>query len=118
MHRFALTLSLHVAFVLGCVSYERGAGLDWHSDAELSFEVGRTTESDVLAALGPPSQLISLGERSVFYYLREETRGRAAVLVFYNRMSEDIRYETAVFFFDAKGVLTDWAQKLPGGHDG
>lgn len=111
MHRhFALVFSIIVGLVCGCVSYERGAGLDWRADADLSFEPGRTTESDVLTALGPPSQMISLGDRSAFYYLREQTRGRAAVLVVYNRMAEDIRYDTAVFFFDAKGVLTQWAE--------
>jgi len=118
MHRyFALVFSIVVGLVCGCVSYERGAGLDWRGGAELSFEPGRTTESDVLTALGPPSQMISLGERSAFYYLREKTRGRAAVLVFYNRMTENIRYDTAVFFFNAEGVLTQWAEGR-GGSDG
>jgi hypothetical protein len=118
MHRHLAFVSLIiVGLVCGCVSYERGAGLDWRGDAGLSFAPGHTTESDVLTALGPPSQMISLGERSAFYYLREKTRGRAAVFVFYNRMTEDIRYDTAVFFFDARGVLTHWAEGR-GGSDG
>jgi hypothetical protein len=118
MHRqLALLFSIMVGLVCGCVSYERGAGLEWRGDAELLFEPGRTTESDVLTALGPPSQMISLGERSAFYYLREKTRGRAAILVFFNRMTEDIHYDTAVFFFDARGVLTQWAEGR-GGSDG
>jgi hypothetical protein len=116
--RSALLLILGCALLAGCVSYEHGAGLAWRGDAALDFEAGRTTESDVLERLGPPSQMIALADRTVFYYLRERTRGRAAILVFYNRISEDVTYDTAVFFFDARGVLTEWAQGRRGGGGG
>ncbi len=111
--RWCLILVATVVTLPACVSYERGAGITWRGDAPLAFEVGKTTEDDVLTALGPPSQLIALGERTVFYYLREETKGSAAVLIVFNRVHEDIDYDRSVFFFDADGVLTAWSASEP-----
>jgi hypothetical protein len=95
----------------GCISFERTAGVEasWRDEPAPELQEGRTTEAEILAWLGPPSQLIALGERTVFYYLRETTKGSTAITLVYNRQRERVSYERAAFFFDADGVLTEYA---------
>jgi hypothetical protein len=63
----------------------------------------------VLAALGPPSQLINLGNKTIFYYLQEQKQTRTLILILYNQTREKITYDRAIFFFDEQGRLTDFA---------
>ena len=73
------------------------------------FEKDRSTQSDVLRALGPPSQVIALQDQTLFYYLREQTKTKAMYLIIYNQTREQITYDRAIFFFNKQGVLTDFA---------
>ncbi len=102
----------------GCVSKSSTQGVKnlWRADPAPVFEEGKTTEHDVLSALGPPSQVISTGNRTVFYYLLESKKSLGLVLVIYNQTAERIIYDRAIFFFDAQGRLTDFAtsnEKVP-----
>jgi len=81
----------------------------WHTFTPDQFQPGVTSQADVLEQLGPPSQVIALGERSVFYYLSQRQSGRALVFVVWNQANDQTRYDRAVFFFDASGVLTEFA---------
>jgi outer membrane protein assembly factor BamE (lipoprotein component of BamABCDE complex) len=81
----------------------------WRNPAPPSFEKGRTTQSDVMRQLGPPSQVIALHDQTLFYYLREQFESRAMLLIIYNRTRERITYDRAIFFFNKDGVLTDFA---------
>ncbi len=62
-----------------------------------------------MAALGPPSQLVNLGDESVLYYLNEDAQGEGIILLVYNRFEISTRYDRAVFIFDAEDLLTDFA---------
>jgi outer membrane protein assembly factor BamE (lipoprotein component of BamABCDE complex) len=95
----------------GCVSKrsEMGVQNNWRDPSLAAFEKGRTTQSDVMGALGPPSQVIGLQDQTLFYYLREQSSTAAAVLIIYNRTRVNITYDRAIFFFDKKGVLTDFS---------
>jgi hypothetical protein len=90
----------------GITSESRGVVNEWRS-GQVAFEPGRTTESEVMQALGPPSQLIDLGNRTVFYYVLEEISTTDMTLVLFNTSSTEVRYDRAIFFFDSKGVLTE-----------
>ncbi len=104
----ALTLAVSLA---GCASYERTRGVDnlWRTAAMPSPVVGTTTQTDILNALGPPSQVIGLRDQTVFYYLREQGRGRGAIFIVYNTLDERVTYDRAIFFFGADGRLQDYA---------
>lgn len=115
MHRSDLKRhsSIGAAVVLGlllataaCSRTDSTAGVEnlWRSDA---FQVteGVTTEGDVLEALGPPSQIINLGNERVFYYLREAFRSDRLLLIIYNKTKRTTRYDRAIFFFNHDGVL-------------
>ena len=84
--RFALLAPLAVSLSLAaCVKYQ---SLDW---------------------LGPPSQIIAIGEQRVFYYLSQKQSGQAKVLIVWNDAEDQTRYDRAVFFFDPEGVLTEYS---------
>jgi len=60
-------------------------------------------------ALGSPSQVIGLHDQTIFYYLREQLKTKAFYLAVYNQTREQITYDRAIFFFDTKGILKDFA---------
>ncbi len=112
MSRTSIGLSLVAVFLAasGCrVSSTRaGVSNNWR-DENVRFEVGRTTQSEVLKRLGPPSQIIDLQGRLVFYYLLEHEDSRDAIFVVYNTSTVEIVYDRAIFFFDKNGILTEQA---------
>ncbi len=101
-------VGLLLVLLAGCASYSGDNGVEnrWRSEQAPEWEVGVTTEQDVVALLGPPSQLINLGEQTVYYYLREHRSGKGLVLLIYNWGYQKLTYDRAVFFFDKKGKLT------------
>lgn len=70
---------------------------------------GTTTQTQILEMLGPPSQVINLGNQVVFYYLFEKTESKGAFLLLFNWKNKKVRYDRAIFFFNENGVLVDYA---------
>lgn len=58
-----------VLAVTGCAQISKKAGVEnrWR-DQNIVLQEGVTTQQQVLAQLGPPSQIIALSARTVFYY--------------------------------------------------
>lgn len=104
-------LALLLVALFGCAQYDNRRGVLQHvGPADIAqFSAGKTTRQDVLARLGPPSQVIALGDETVLYYLFERSRGDGFVLIVYNRFTVDTRYDRAIFFFDAQDRLTDFS---------
>ena len=94
---------------------ERGVEPRWRQLPATAFRVGASTQQEVMTALGPPSQVIADARGTIFYYLYEESRTRGTILVVYNTISTETDYDRAIFFFDAKGVLVDYATSAPPG---
>lgn len=109
-------LGLFIALAQGCAQYEnkRGVDVNWQETVTSELVKGETTRKQVLELLGPPSQLIALDEESVLYYLFEHTEGEGLILILYNRMKIDTRYDRAVFFFDENDILTDYSTRIYG----
>ena len=95
----------------GCMSKrgEMGVRNYWRDPSLPAFEKGRSTQSDVMKALGPPSQVIALQDQTLFYYLREQSQTSAMFLLIYNQTRQQINYDRAIFFFNKDSVLTDFA---------
>lgn len=112
MGRVRLLIALF-AFVLlsACASYGSVDGVDnlWREARADAFEKGVTTQAQVLEELGPPSQLINLQDQTVFYYLTENMTGKGKIFIFWNDVKAQTRYDRAIFFFDADGVLQEFA---------
>lgn len=110
------TLATLVALLLlgGCAQYDnkRGVEVSWQPEAVNSLVKGESTRNDVLKLLGPPSQVISLEDETVLYYLFEQSKGDGLILIVYNRMRVDTSYDRAIFFFDENDVLTDSATHI------
>jgi outer membrane protein assembly factor BamE (lipoprotein component of BamABCDE complex) len=113
-HITFLSALLFMASLSSCAQYNnnRGVEVSWQPSALADLKRGESTRSEVLAALGPPSQIISLEQGSVFYYLYERSRGKGFILVLYNRGEIDTLYDRAVFFFDENNILTDFASHI------
>lgn len=106
-----IALACWIAVGVGCANRQSQMGVEnlWRADPAPAFELGSTTQSEVMEALGPPSQVIALGEQTLFYYLREKQKLQALSLIIYSHSREQIMYDRAIFFFDRKGVLRDFA---------
>ncbi len=118
--RKLMTLAAMLALLGGCAQYDnkRGVLQEVQSADFAKFSAGATTRQDVLARLGPPSQIIALGDETVLYYLFEQSRGNGLILIVYNRFSVNTRYDRAIFFFDEQDRLTDFATELGEGGEG
>jgi outer membrane protein assembly factor BamE (lipoprotein component of BamABCDE complex) len=108
-------LALAALFLLpslaGCLGKrsEMGVQNSWRGLPPPAFEKGRSTQSDVMRTLGPPSQVIALQDQTLFYYLREQSRTKAVFLIVYNQVRERITYDRALFFFSKEGILSDFS---------
>ena len=113
----AILLIAALAFLPGCVRFDsqRGVEVSWQPQAAAEFTRGRTTRSEVLDLLGPPSQVIALEEETVLYYLFERGEGDGLLLLIYNRVDTSTRYDRAIFFFDGDDKLKDYAIRTHGG---
>lgn len=116
MQRPALILIAVVCAITlqACVQYEskRGVEVNWQSSVTQQLTRGESTRKDVLALLGPPSQVISMEDETVLYYLFERAKGSGVILILYNRMKIDTRYDRAIFFFDENDVLTEYSTHI------
>ncbi len=110
----SIALVLCAVILSGCAQFEskRGVEVNWQSAVTGKLVNGQSTRRDVLAMLGPPSQVIALDGESALYYLFEHSEGDGLVLILYNRMRIDTRYDRAIFFFDENDVLTEFATRL------
>ena len=88
---------------------ERGIPPTWRGVDDSVFAKGHSTEAEVLALLGPPSQVISHAAGQIFYYLHERASTRGLILLVYNKSRTVTEYDRAIFFFDSEGVLVDYA---------
>ena len=104
--RWCSALFVLLLLAAGCSRTDNSTGVEnsWR-DPAFAAVAGSTTEADVLEALGPPSQIINLGDQTVFYYIKENFRSDRLLLIIYNRTERHTVYDRAVFFFDAAGVL-------------
>lgn len=111
--RLAISTTLLV-LLTSCAQYDnqRGVNVAWESDSTNTLVKGQTTRADVLAQLGPPSQIIALQNETVLYYLFEHTQATGLILGVYNRFDSKTGYDRAVFFFDKNDVLTDHASHV------
>ena len=112
-----LFLSGLMLAVGGCAQYENKRGVleQWQDSSGQGFVRGQTTRQQVLEALGPPSQVIALGDETVLYYLFERSTGDGLILIVYNQFKVDTRYDRAIFFFDEDDRLTDFSSEFAAG---
>jgi outer membrane protein assembly factor BamE (lipoprotein component of BamABCDE complex) len=110
----SLITLLCLGLLSACVQFKskRGVEVAWQRDVVDKLVRGQSTRADVLDALGPPSQVITLQEETVLYYLFEKAEGEGLILILYNRIEVDTRYDRAIFFFDENDLLTDYSTRI------
>ena len=106
-----ILLGVLIPALPGCSNKRSEMGVlnNWRGSPPPTFEKNRSTQSDVMSALGPPSQVIALQDQTIFYYLREQSRTKGFFLVIYNQTRQQITYDRAIFLFNKQAVLTDFA---------
>jgi hypothetical protein len=109
-----IVLTLCLGLLGACAQFEskRGVEVNWQSDVTDKLTRGESTRANVLALLGPPSQVIALDGETALYYLFEQSQGDGLILILYNRMRIDTRYDRAIFFFDEKDILTEYSTHI------
>jgi outer membrane protein assembly factor BamE (lipoprotein component of BamABCDE complex) len=109
-----ITALLVTGLLGGCAQYEnrRGVEVTWQDTVTDKLVRGQTTREEALRLLGPPSQVISMEEETVLYYLFERSKGEGVILIVFNRMKIDTDYDRAVLFFDENDILTDFATRI------
>jgi outer membrane protein assembly factor BamE (lipoprotein component of BamABCDE complex) len=109
-----ITVLLCTSLLSGCVRYKskRGVEVAWQAEVVEQLKVGVSTRGDVLDLLGPPSQVISLDDETVLYYLFEKAKGEGVILIVYNSIKINTRYDRAIFFFDENDVMTDFSTRI------
>lgn len=107
----ACLIAMTLVGLTACTQYEnkRGVEVAWTPSVLSTFERGVTTRSDVLDALGPPSQVVTSGDQTALYYLSERASGSGLLLFVYNKVTVDTTYDRAVFFFNSDKVLIDFS---------
>jgi len=110
-HAMLVVLALCAGLLGGCAQFEskRGVEVNWQQDVTAKLTRGESTRANVLALLGPPSQVIALDGETALYYLFEQSEGEGLVLILYNRMRIDTRYDRAIFFFNEQDILTEFS---------
>ena len=90
-----IALTLCMLLLQSCAQYENKRGVDvtWQSTVTEQLVEGKSTRGDVLTLLGPPSQVISLDDETALYYLFEHSKGEGLILIVYNRMRIDTRFD-------------------------
>lgn len=106
-----MLIFLSLTIFSGCfqATEEKGVLNQWRDSSLPPIEKGKTTETQILELLGPPSQVMNLGDQVIFYYMMEKTEGKGGYLLIYNWNNKKIRYDRAIFFFDKNRVLKDYA---------
>ncbi len=109
-----IALVLLTSLLGACAQFEskRGVEVNWQDTVTNELVNGTSTRKDVLTLLGPPSQVIALGGETALYYLFEHSEGEGLILIVYNRMRINTRYDRAIFFFDEDDTLTECAKRL------
>jgi outer membrane protein assembly factor BamE (lipoprotein component of BamABCDE complex) len=122
MKRTALpiALTLCTSLLAACAQFDskRGVEVNWQSAVTDTLTRGESTRANVLALLGPPSQVIALDGETALYYLFEQSKGDGLILIVYNRMRIDTRYDRAIFFFDEHDVLTEYSTRIYAADEG
>jgi len=118
LHRLVPSLLCALLLLPGCAQYEnkRGVEIVWQEEATSQLVRGESRREDVLRLLGPPSQVIALDDETAMYYLFEHSDGDGLILILYNRMRIDTRYDRAIFFFDENDVLTEFSSFIHDDH--
>lgn len=97
MKKVLLAVSVAALFATGCASTDLGAyktGTEV-TQAQLSgFQVGKSTQADVVQAIGQPARKQALGDKEVWYYDFTKIRHIGANVS-----------ESTVFEFDKSGKL-------------
>jgi outer membrane protein assembly factor BamE (lipoprotein component of BamABCDE complex) len=115
-----LCLMLSGSLLGACAQFDskRGVEVNWQAAVTDKLIKGESTRANVLALLGPPSQVLALDGETALYYLFEQSKGDGLILIVYNRMRIETRYDRAIFFFDEHDVLTEYSTRIYAADEG
>lgn len=109
------TLVLALPLLLGGCFLSRGTVNEpLATGAVDSLEVGVSTSTEVLEALGAPNDVVQLGKRSAWRYDFTTQKRAGVLLIIVGVLNEDTRSDRIWAFFDENGVLTDLGSTFQG----
>jgi len=101
-------LALVLAGLLSSCVLSRGTVNEPLPVAEVEgLQVGSATATDVLAALGAPTDVVQLGLKSAWSYQFSSAKSASLFLFLVNFTNDDVRSDRVWVFFDEEGVVTN-----------
>lgn len=76
------------------------------------FTPGKTTATEVTAALGAPHEVVQLGQRTAYRYDYTTSKRAGFSIIIVSFLNQDTRQDRAWLFFDAHDVLTHVGSSL------
>ncbi len=83
-----------------------------HAEKSASLAPGRSTQSEVLAALGAPNEVVQLGYRSAWRYDHTVEKRAGLSLIVVTMINSDVQQDRMWLFFDEQGVLACFGATL------
>lgn len=99
-----VTLIMSVSFMVGCMNLETGR--DFDLTKAQTFQKGKTSRADIIAAMGEPSSTGSASDGSFIEYQYQKIHSGPGALV--GAPNIDERMKLCRFMFDAASRLKDY----------
>ena len=113
MTRFTLALVL-IPLLSGCFMGRTTRHRPLDGQAIAALQPGVATATDVVTALGAPTEVVQLGHRSDYRYDYGQQKQTGLVLIVLGLYGLDSQEDRAWFFFDENNLLTHVGATLNG----
>ncbi len=105
-------LSLAAPLLGGCFLSRNTVNVPLHAERSAALAPGRSTQSEVLAALGAPNEVVQLGYRSAWRYDHTVEKRAGLSLIVVTLINTDVQQDRLWMFFDEHGVLACFGATL------
>jgi hypothetical protein len=100
-----LCFALATPLLGGCFLSRNTVNVPLHAEKSAALAPGRSTQSEVLAALGAPNEVVQLGYRSAWRYDHTVEKRAGLSLIVVTLLNSDVQQDRMWLFFDEHGVL-------------
>ncbi len=90
----------------GCFFGKKMDDRPWPAEAVARLQPGKTTKAEVLAALGPPKEIVRLLDSEAYMYVHAVEKSTGTYLVLLNLSRSDRQYDAVTVIINRQDVVT------------